>query len=73
MNTKTENTLLHKFFTEHNEIVDDLNFDNIYPHSIKILSDVHWTPLEVALKASELLVKNSETKVLDIGMYKISI
>ncbi len=67
MNTKEENTLLHKFFTEHNEIVDDHEFDNIYPHSIKILSDVHWTPLEVALKASELLVKTPETKVLDIG------
>lgn len=47
--------------------VRDRDFDQLYPDSIKILSDIHWTSLEIAVKAADLLVKYPETRVLDIG------
>lgn len=47
--------------------IQDNEFDRIYQESIKILSDLHWTPVDVAVKASKLLVTSKETKVLDIG------
>lgn len=43
------------------------NFDKIYPDSIRNVSKVFWTPLEVAKRASELLVTEENTKVLDVG------
>lgn len=48
-------------------LIRDNEFDQIYQDSIKILSDLHWTPVDVALKAAELLVDSPNTKVLDIG------
>lgn len=44
----------------------DASFDYLYPRRIQNLSEMHWTPLEIAKKSSEYLsVPNS--KVLDIG------
>lgn len=47
--------------------ITDKEFDKIYPKSVQQLSKKHWTPVEVAVKASKLLVTDSTTKVLDIG------
>lgn len=47
--------------------VPDFRFDSIYPAAIRKLSGVHWTPVEVALRATELLVSRKRAKVLDVG------
>jgi len=48
-------------------IVTDFRFDQIYPPPVRKLSENHWTPIEVAIRAAELLVGNHKTRVLDIG------
>jgi len=47
--------------------VSDVEFDRIYPAWIRRVSDMHWTPYEVARRAAELLVVDSTTRVLDVG------
>jgi SAM-dependent methyltransferase len=47
--------------------VTDFQFDQIYPTEIRALSKTHWTPVEVAIRAAELLVRDSATRVLDVG------
>jgi SAM-dependent methyltransferase len=45
----------------------DEKFDQVYPESIRQLSNCHWTPVEVARKAAQFLVTKPGTRVLDIG------
>lgn len=47
--------------------VTDFRFDQVYPPMIRKLSQIHWTPVEVAIRAAELLVSNRQTRVLDVG------
>lgn len=47
--------------------VDDCAFDLIYPSSQRFRSWLHWTPLEVAQRACELLAPVAGEKVLDVG------
>jgi predicted RNA methylase len=47
--------------------VTDFRFDQVYPSSIRQLSATHWTPIEVAIRAAELLTRNENTKILDVG------
>ena len=47
--------------------VADLRFDYVYPSAIRNLSRTHWTPVEVAIRAAELLTFSPETRVLDVG------
>lgn len=47
--------------------IEDYHFDLAYPREIRELSDRHWTPVEVARKAAEFLVREPGTRVLDIG------
>lgn len=63
---KVKNNLIFNRFKTLINLKDE-EFDEIYPSSIKELSDIHWTPVEVALKAAKLLVNKPKTKVLDIG------
>jgi SAM-dependent methyltransferase len=44
----------------------DIHFDYLYPDHIQQLSKVHWTPLDIARKASEFLSYPAH-KVMDIG------
>jgi SAM-dependent methyltransferase len=44
----------------------DIHFDYLYPDHIEQLSSVHWTPIDVARKASEFLSYPGH-KVMDIG------
>ena len=44
----------------------DAVFDDLYPEHIKDLSQMHWTPVDIAKKASEFL-GNPGARVLDIG------
>ncbi|MFF5380855.1 methyltransferase domain-containing protein [Pedobacter suwonensis] len=44
----------------------DLHFDDVYPPHIQKLSPVHWTPVEIAKKASKFLSVEGN-RVMDIG------
>lgn len=44
----------------------DVHFDYLYPDHIQQLSSVHWTPIDIARKASEFL-SCAGHKVMDIG------
>jgi SAM-dependent methyltransferase len=47
--------------------VADAEFDAIYPDWIRSLSELHWTPVEVCLRAAELLVVHERSQILDVG------
>ena len=49
------------------EFVSDLQFDLIYPNTVRELSSEHWTPVEVAVRAARLLVLKSSDSILDVG------
>jgi rRNA small subunit methyltransferase G len=44
----------------------DVYFDDLYPEHIQELSQMHWTPVDVAKKASDFLAV-PDANVLDIG------
>ena len=48
-------------------LAGDDEYDLVYPDWIQKLSDCHWTPVDVARKAAQLLVIRPGTRVLDIG------
>ena len=45
---------------------DDV-FESIYPAAFRESSQCFWTPVSVALRAAEWLVRGPETRVLDVG------
>lgn len=45
----------------------DREFNQLYPQTIQLLAQNHWTPLLVAKKAAEFLATNKGSRVLDIG------
>ena len=47
--------------------VSDHRFDQLYSPSIRRLSRVHWTPVEVAIRAAELLAQKENDRILDVG------
>jgi SAM-dependent methyltransferase len=47
--------------------LDDDDFDELYPPWAREHSAVHWTPVDVARRAAELLVVRPGTRVLDVG------
>ncbi len=47
--------------------VSDLRFDNLFPEAVQRASQIHWTPVDVARRAAELLDVGPQTRVLDIG------
>lgn len=48
-------------------VVPDEEFDLVFPSSQRIRSSFHWTPIEIALRACELLDAGTSRRVLDIG------
>ncbi|MCF3108338.1 class I SAM-dependent methyltransferase [Niabella sp. CC-SYL272] len=42
-------------------------FNKLYPPSIRALDRYHWTPLEVAVKATQFLAAEDNARILDIG------
>lgn len=52
---------------EYIHTLEDHRFDLIYPPEIRAVSRVHWTPVLVARRAAEFLVREPGTRVLDIG------
>jgi len=49
------------------QLVDDRAFDRLYPLEIRRASRVHWTPVEVAVRAARLLADRPGLRLLDIG------
>lgn len=47
--------------------VTDFRFDQVYPAEIRKLSETHWTPVEVAVRAAELLTQSQNSRILDVG------
>lgn len=47
--------------------IKDSEFDMIYPASFRKMSKRHFTPIDVAIKASQLLTTKPKQKILDIG------
>lgn len=48
-------------------LVDDRVFDDVYPLHIRGASSVHWTPVEVGVRAAKLLAIEPRARLLDIG------
>jgi predicted RNA methylase len=49
------------------ELVVDRVFDEVFPRSARRESSVHWTPVEVAMRAAKLLAVQPKARILDIG------
>lgn len=47
--------------------VSDAAFDALYPDELRPLSRDHWTPIAVALRATEMLAPAANQRVLDVG------
>lgn len=45
----------------------DHAFDELVPGELRHLSRIHWTPVDVAVRAASLLCTSAETRVLDVG------
>jgi hypothetical protein len=45
----------------------DLKFNSLYPTSVRLLAQRHWTPIEVARKAADFLAADNHVSILDIG------
>lgn len=45
----------------------DLQFDNLFPRQMQLLSGKHWTPVRVAAIASDFLAEQPGSRILDIG------
>lgn len=59
--------LLEKGMYTESWFSSDNQFNKIYPPSIQLLAQRHWTPLVVAKKAADFLAAENEVRVLDIG------
>jgi SAM-dependent methyltransferase len=47
--------------------VSDDQFDAFYPEPVRLVSSRFWTPVDVAIRAAQLLVVDRATRVLDVG------
>jgi predicted RNA methylase len=47
--------------------VSDAEFDLVFPEELRDRSYMHWTPVEVALRAAALLAPTPDIRVLDVG------
>ena len=61
MSLLKNNDQIHKWFD------NDLQFNLVYPPTIRLLASKHWTPLAVARKAVNFLAAEKNARILDIG------
>ena len=59
--------LLEKKATSESWFSSDAKFNELYPSSIQLLAQRHWTPLVVARKAANFLAAENNARILDIG------
>jgi SAM-dependent methyltransferase len=48
-------------------LVDDRVFDEVFPTAARARSSVYWTPVEVAVRAANLLADRAGASILDVG------
>jgi SAM-dependent methyltransferase len=48
-------------------VISDAHFDRLFPPSQRLRSRVHWTPIEIAVRACSLLAGGSNRRALDVG------
>lgn len=60
-------SLPEKRINTENWFNSDVQFNQLYPSSIRLLAQRHWTPLDVARRAAAFLAAESNVKILDIG------
>lgn len=48
-------------------LLDDAAFDQVFPSAHRFRSWLHWTPVDVALRATALLAPGGCRRVLDVG------
>ncbi|MDB4962254.1 MAG: hypothetical protein JWP01_2253 [Myxococcales bacterium] len=51
----------------HQTVMKDATFDQVFPPSQRLRSCIHWTPVDVAVRAAVLLAPLPGRKVLDVG------
>jgi SAM-dependent methyltransferase len=47
--------------------VADEEYDAIYPEWVRRLSEHHWTPVDVCLRAADLLAASEQSTIFDVG------
>jgi len=47
--------------------LSDAELDQVFPDELRERSELHWTPVAVAMRAAELLAPSPELRVLDVG------
>lgn len=47
--------------------IDDARFDQLFPAELRDLSTLHWTPVEIAVRAAEMLSTHEHARILDVG------
>lgn len=47
--------------------VPDATFDALYPSEVRARSQLHWTPVAIAMRAAELFDLGPEHRILDVG------
>jgi predicted RNA methylase len=52
---------------ERRTAVSDAEFDQVFPDELRDRSHQHWTPVEIAMRAAELLAPGPGVRVLDVG------
>ncbi|MGH2897879.1 MAG: SAM-dependent methyltransferase, partial [Solirubrobacteraceae bacterium] len=52
---------------EHRREVSDAELDHVFPDDLRERSVQHWTPVEIAVRAAELLAPGPDARVLDVG------
>jgi SAM-dependent methyltransferase len=48
-------------------LVVDRVFDDVFPFEMRTASSVHWTPVEIAVRAARLLAPKPDETILDVG------
>ena len=61
MQVNEKNLSINRFFSSDNR------FNTLYPEPIRLLAARHWTPLNVARRASLFLAAEHGARILDIG------
>lgn len=49
------------------KIINDEEFEGLYPIKMQKLSNTHWTPIAIAKKAIQFLTEEGRKSVLDLG------
>lgn len=47
--------------------IDDARFDQLFPTELRDLSALHWTPIDIARRAAQMLSSAGSARILDVG------